>query len=261
MALIGYTRLESQQDGKWFGYDGTPFTIQVKPVTNKPGQWDSNVVTVYQKLSEDAVPVSVGSYRRDYHSYVEQTFCPFSTGDGTWYALYSHDYNTLSLARLTGGFTHLHSLDDQFCPVEIGVPFIYEVKNVDGEWRTEEVGWDAKEMQRQLDKFSGLSCEGNHRIRHADFGFYSGCVWGDDSSWKLRFVDLRQVAEGKIVFDDKPLGYFPMADLTLRDSVPSFWVSRNMVQFHAIKELTFRRFIAEQGENAGQEVWRNFFEE
>lgn len=258
MALIGYTRLESQQDGKWFGYAGTPFTIQVKLVANKPGQWESSEVTVYLQRPEDAAPISVGSYRREYPSYVEQTFCPFSTEDGTWYALYSHDYNTLSLARLTGGFTHLHSLNDHFCPVEVGVPFIYEVKNADGEWRIEEVGWDAKEMQRQLDRFSGHPCEGNHRIRHADFGFYSGCVWGDDSSWKLRFIDLREVPNGKIVFDDKPLGYFPMADLTLRDSVPSFWVSDTMVQFHAIKEMIFRRSISTEYESKGQETWKNF---
>jgi len=41
---------------------------------------------------------------------------------------------------------------------------------------------------------------------YAKFGFVSGCRWGDDTSWKIRFLDLSKVKDGIVVADDR-LGY------------------------------------------------------
>lgn len=51
------------------------------------------------------------------------------------------------------------------------------------------------------------------------FGFVSGCIWGDDDSWKLQAVDLSAVLDGKVSTDDR-FGYFILGDhLSLRQSV------------------------------------------
>ena len=43
-----------------------------------------------------------------------------------------------------------------------------------------------------------------------DFGFVWGGVWGDDSSWKLQYLDLSRVQEGIIVRDER-FGYLELA--------------------------------------------------
>jgi len=39
---------------------------------------------------------------------------------------------------------------------------------------------------------------------------YTGCVWGDDSSWKLRYIDLSRISEGIVTSEDR-FGYFPLS--------------------------------------------------
>jgi hypothetical protein len=39
-----------------------------------------------------------------------------------------------------------------------------------------------------------------------EFGFVWGCVWGDDSSWKVQCLDLRRIREGVISRDER-FGY------------------------------------------------------
>jgi hypothetical protein len=41
------------------------------------------------------------------------------------------------------------------------------------------------------------------------WAIYSGCVWGDDSSWKLRYIDLSRISEGVVTSEDR-FGYFPL---------------------------------------------------
>jgi hypothetical protein len=51
------------------------------------------------------------------------------------------------------------------------------------------------------------------------WGLVAGCVWGDDTSWKLQYLDLSRVPEGVLVRDDR-LGYVELADeLALADAV------------------------------------------
>lgn len=45
--------------------------------------------------------------------------------------------------------------------------------------------------------------------RESDIGFVSGCVWGDDSSWKVECLDLTRVSEGVLKRDSR-LGYFEL---------------------------------------------------
>ena len=43
------------------------------------------------------------------------------------------------------------------------------------------------------------------------FGFVSGCVWGDDCSWKLQYLDLSRAHEGKVVREER-FGYVEVPD-------------------------------------------------
>jgi hypothetical protein len=53
----------------------------------------------------------------------------------------------------------------------------------------------------------------------SDIGFVAGCVWGDDSSWKVECLDLTRVSEGVLKRDSR-LGYFELPDkLNLQDAI------------------------------------------
>lgn len=61
-----------------------------------------------------------------------------------------------------------------------------------------------------------------------DVGFVAGCVWGDDSSWKLEVFDLQRAAEG-VISRSARFGYLelankmPLAEAVLLDSFPPHW--------------------------------------
>ena len=53
----------------------------------------------------------------------------------------------------------------------------------------------------------------------SNVAFVAGCIWGDDSSWKIQCFDLSRVAEG-IIERDERFGYVAMPKgITLADSV------------------------------------------
>jgi hypothetical protein len=54
------------------------------------------------------------------------------------------------------------------------------------------------------------------------FGFLSGCIWGDDSSWKLKCIDLRELEQNKITIFE-PFGYCPLGGNTIRESIQWFY--------------------------------------
>jgi hypothetical protein len=43
-----------------------------------------------------------------------------------------------------------------------------------------------------------------------DFGFVWGCIWGDDGSWKVQYLDLSRVREG-VVRREERFGYVELA--------------------------------------------------
>ena len=48
-------------------------------------------------------------------------------------------------------------------------------------------------------------------ITYYTFGFVSGCVWGDDSSWKLQYLDLSRINEGVFRREER-FGYLELPD-------------------------------------------------
>lgn len=186
-------------------YEHTPFSIVAEECSHGKGYWTTWKVTVkkYNKV--------IGGYTRGYHGYVETTFHPFMI-DNEWYALYSDDYTTTKVARLKNKFEPWcgeegHSFG--FCPVEFYVPRFFKIISTTG----------TTENKTPFEYYSQYYSINNVGFKYTSYGFLSGCIWGDDSSWKVKFIDLSEIHNKKLIIDDR-FGYCELADsLSLKESV------------------------------------------
>ena len=158
----------------------------IEKIDNKPGEWTSLQVGVF---CDD---VQIGTYQRNYHALMS-TFFAF-TRDGKDYALYSPDYTATRVMALPscvdlGGEERDSS---GFCPVEYFVPTY-----ADHQYSTGSV------------RINNPNGPIDGEPQYCPFGFVSGCVWGDDSSWKVQYLDLARAAEGVIVRSEK-FGYLEL---------------------------------------------------
>lgn len=82
---------------------------------------------------------------------------------------------------------------------------------------------EAKKLKEKEDKdFRAWldTCE----MRFANFGFVGGCMWGDDGSMKLQFLDLREVDKG-IIKRDERFGYRDLPrNCDLKSSIDVDWI-------------------------------------
>lgn len=195
----------------------------------------------------------VGSYTRNY-SFYEGTFFPFKQGN-KWYALYSKDYMYTRVMSLPdckdlGGEDDSNvEYKDHFCPTEYFVPtlILRDFKKGDVDPRPSLPNHDYKRWCRQgiypsdkkaetvfspeeISEYRQLH-EKQHKAmdewwerhelveKHADFGFVAGCAWGDDTSWKVQFLDLTRASEG-IINRDQRFGYIELCPgATLKDTI------------------------------------------
>jgi hypothetical protein len=92
-----------------------------------------------------------------------------------------------------------------------------------------------RQLQKEEEDFY-LDLENN---TVGQFGFIAGCVWGDDKSWKLEYLDLSKITEG-IFKREQKFGYFELpSGKSLKEcldfnefNAPSF------TQLKALKEVT-----------------------
>ena len=201
------------------------FTTQVTTI-KKPGSWESVHVDV---LDGGAV---IASYDRNYR--MLQTFEPFRQGDRVFALISPHYTATAVLDLQTGQVIAAEEPDaNGFCPVGFYVP----------DW------WDLHD---------GTKLPGSMHWREADdewptgdFGFVWGCVWGDDSSWKVQHLDLSQITNGVIRRDDR-FGYLKLATnpkLGPRDFIRcSSWQGERRVEFYVERgyDLTTGALIADE---------------
>jgi len=160
------------------------FTTQVT-TTSEPGRWTTVHVNV---LDGDRV---VAEYDRN-HSML-RTFEPFRQGDKN-FALISPDYTATSVMDLDTGriVAAEESHDFGFCPVGFYVPDWWDVH--DGSRLPGQLTWTEDDE---------WPCAG-------DFGFVWGCVWGDDSSWKVQYLDLSEIQQGHLRREER-FGYVKLA--------------------------------------------------
>lgn len=205
-------------------YPGTPFTVEVTPISNGEGHWASSRIEVFRE------GVSLGGYTRNYPSFAVETFHPFKAID-TWYALYSTKYTATRVARLEEKFEDWCGEENSptgFCPTEFFVPISYDStykfklstdEERDSTYTTFlDAETSVEEWFQEYEKPDVTRSESFSPFKWSSWGLVSGCVWGDDSSWKLRWVDLSKIPEKEIKITEK-FGYFELPrDSTLRQS-------------------------------------------
>ena len=252
--------------------DGRPsrFTVVATEVPGKPGTWSSNRVEVFDQGAK------VGEYMRNY-GMAEQTFAPFEM-DGRWYALYSKDYTATRLMSLPdcrdlGG----EEFDPcGFCPVEFFVPcyrlLTYDILSDrrDGEkvenhlsvgerilWPgTQDAAYWTEKVADAVPEEPKLHTICNPRISgltFCPFALVSGCVWGDDTSLKVEFIDLSGAGSGRIARDDR-FGYLELSpSLTLAESVHLYcWSPDNPVlSLSHATDFDLRRRVADNDPRTG----------
>src|SRR5271157_1922289 len=230
----------------------------------------------------------VGEYRRNYSSMV-RTFHPFQLRGNTrstpkWYALYSKDYTSTRIMELPSctdiggeernewGFCptdfwvppldYLESICDPGCPRfkspehppdytksctcykivhRHGCPICPETR-VPNESCTCKEEWDEFYKKRHVWHFPD-------RVH----GFVAGCVWGDDTSWKIEYLDLSRADEG-IVKRDARFGYIEMpARLDLSKAIDVDVYEEDILLTIAVQ----RHFDIETGKCAEDEARTN----
>jgi len=198
-------------------FQRTPFSITCSTVENGPGVWNSTKVSIYRDKN------LIGEYIRNYSSFGPNTFYPFKRGDD-WYALYSANYTATRVMKL-----HEDRIEDWcgeennangFCPVEFYIPRYVITKqsfrhgDEINEYESVAVDCDCKDEDflQELDEPGAVD-------NYCNFGFLCGCVWGDDSDWKIRYIDLSKIEE-KVLSITEKFGYWRMPDdLSLRECI------------------------------------------
>lgn len=150
-----------------------------RTIPSKPGYWDTLLVEIYQDGNK------IGEYTRNY-SYMLNTFCPFQQ-NGKDYALYSTDYTATRVMELPSckDIAGEDGCGFGFCPTG------YYVPKADPELLGKDFG------------------DGPIIGPDGQFGFVCGCIWGDDRSWKIQYLDLTKISEGILIRDDR-FGYIEL---------------------------------------------------
>jgi hypothetical protein len=195
------------------------FHTRVRP-TSQPRAWQTVQVeildtAILNTANADAEQV-IASYDRNYA--MLQTFEPFRQGERN-FALISPDYTMSSVIDLDSGQIVASEAPDAagFCPVGFYVP----------DW------WDRHDGSKLP---GGMNWTADDAWPNAgDFGFVWGCLWGDDNSWKVQYLDLSQISEG-ILRRDERFGYVKLA---ARPDVPATEFIR-VRSHHGVREVEFQ---------------------
>lgn len=148
--------------------------------------WDSQLIEIFSQ-EDKTEPIKIGEYKRDYHTFYD-TFCPFQHQNGKWYALYSPHYEYTRIMELPSckdiSINHDEN-GDGFCPTGYYIPNYIDYHYTDRD------PIQASKIDNEKDR-----CK--KELKYWDFGFISGCIWGDDWSWKIEYIDLKEADKGII---------------------------------------------------------------
>ena len=197
-----------------------PYYVKAYPIATRPGCWNHNRMVIIERETGK----EIGEYERkdDPYGYSSpaRTFHPFKLR-GNWYALYSKDYTA----------TRVMSLPDckdlggekpecfGFCPTDYWVPPLHWVEYTHDEKCP-------RNPNREGGKDFTTSCKclpGPDRWKwhfpERVYGFIAGCIWGDDSNWKIQYLDLSRADEGVITREER-FGYIELPqDLNLSQAI------------------------------------------
>lgn len=209
----------------------SPYYAEATSYETKPGCWNYNKVNIIERETKKII----GSYERNYSS-MYRTFHPFEL-KGKWFALYSPKYTATRIMSLPdckdiGGET---PDGFGFCPTDFYVPVLYYIKFV------HDIGCSQTPCSCNVGHLQGCAldvpnpkimsnggydwdsciCKEYRANWHSSHyvwkfpervhGFVAGCVWGDDSSWKIQHLDLSKADEGIIIRSSR-FGYLELPD-------------------------------------------------
>lgn len=164
------------------------YKVVVKSIRS-PHHWGTSEIAIF--AGNGLFKRKLGGYTRNYPAHGMSTWYPFSRG-GRDYALYSRDYTCTRVMELPscrdiGGE---EPSAGGFCPVDYYRP---------------EITYFEKEPDPRKE---GSFC---YRIMKepSQVAFIAGCIWGDDSSWKIQCFDISQIESG-IITRDQRFGYIAM---------------------------------------------------
>jgi len=194
-------------------YYNCPYHLEYETVTQPPPYWATSVFKVYNtKTNELAF-----QFDRNYNHMKGKVFYPFKK-DNVWYALYSTRYTATRVVNLDTGLDVCGEDPSGFgfCPVEFYVPLIrkYKIKLDEPDKDYLDYTVDAKNDSIESHrKDTILESE-----TYNDLGFVAGCIWGDDSTWKIEALDLSQVPNK--ITRIQPFGYSTLPDANdLKESI------------------------------------------
>jgi hypothetical protein len=171
----------------------------------------------------------IGEYVRNYPG-LYNTFYFFQKNDKDL-ALYSPDYTATRVLELPvckdiGGE---EPNGGGFCPVDFYVPSYIDRETVtwDDQIRRSRIHEpNPEDLLSRMGKWYPLDEKTGQRVevekpsypigprQFYPFGFVSGCYWGDDSSWKIQYLDLSEVEKG-IIKRDERFGYILLPDKSI----------------------------------------------
>lgn len=165
---------------------------------------------------ENGQEEQIGEFERNFWALAD-TFCHFIK-DGKDYALYSPEYTTTRLMELPsckdiGGEEPSGS---GFCPVEFFVPTYVETEFVDWKGTSHRSRHNNSNLEELV---SSKAFTIVTPLQFYPFGFVLGCIWGDDATWKIQYLDLSQAEQG-ILKREERFGYIAVRkDVSLRDAI------------------------------------------
>jgi hypothetical protein len=189
------------------------FSTKITEVKSGHGMWN----TLHVEVLNEAGHV-VGEYHRN-HPNLFRTFEPFRQGDRIL-ALISTDYTATAVMDLSTGkvIAAEQPSASAFCPTGFYVPDWWDVN--DGSVLPGSTYWNE-----------------DNEFPKGDFGFVWGCIWGDDSSWKVQYLDLSRMQKGEILREER-FGYLELAShpkLDPRDFIEcSFYKGKCTVTFSVL---------------------------
>ena len=198
-----------------------PTIERLCPYTAKATQlkegWGYQLIEIFKEEEK------IGEFKRNYGSFGISSFSPFYR-DGEWYALCSPTYVALKVMKLPEceiiGGEKDHSCG--FCPVETFIPTYQwdfepaKTKEELKKYPKQNHKWLSRD--RKSKEYDPELYEEDKDIFYEDFSFVSGCVWGDDSSWKVEMRDISKAHDGIIERID--IGYHELPwNHTLKDSI------------------------------------------
>jgi len=206
------------------------FTIQINDSKSKGG-FGPMVIEIFSQKEK------IGEYQRDYGSlFNTHQFVNLNDKD---YAIYSPHYQETAIMSLPD-CKKIASYNKGFCPTDFWIPQYMEY-----EYSRNEVlaGNIYRIYEPDIDGLleSDSEIEVVTQKRYAAWGFVSGCVWGDDSSDKIQYLDLSKLESGEIIQSNK-FGYLELpGNGNLRNSIKLGTEYADWIQFEINTKVDFRQ--------------------